>query len=246
MRVNRAKKEMLDAMKDASCIMVSYGFESYNQSVLKSMKKFISPDQIHQAIHNTIDSRISIQGNFIFGDKAETLQTAQETLEFWKDHLEAGILLGFIMPIPDSELYQYCIRKGIIKDKLDFIQNHLFDTFNMTSMPNADFSLLKTLILQYKHKYYTYTIPLRKTLTNVTIKCPHCHQIIEYQNFITKKQFYIQMMYCRNCRKRFFNVSRIYKMFINCVARVPFVYQIYLTTAKIRTYLRNIIVLHRR
>jgi anaerobic magnesium-protoporphyrin IX monomethyl ester cyclase len=241
MRVTKVKRDVLDLMKKAGCFMVSYGFESYSPIVLKSMKKFISPKQIHNAIHTTLESSISIQGNFIFGDKAETLQTAQQTLDFWKDHPESGILLGFIVPCPNSEIYQYCIKKGLIKDKLNFIKNHLYDVLNMTNMSDTKFSILKELVFKYQRKYYSYAIPLRITLTSVTIKCPHCKKTITYKNFVTRKLFHIKMMYCRNCRKRFFYVTRLYKIFAISIVSIPFLYQVYTKIGRARYYLRNIL-----
>lgn len=223
---NKVNKDMLNIMRNAGCYMVGYGFESYNKTVLKSMKKYITPQQIHHAIHTTLDSNMSLQATFIFGDKAETLQTAQETLDFWKDHIEAGIMLGFILPCPNSELYQYCIKKGIIKDRLDFIENHLYDIINMTAMSNAEFSKLEKLFYKYIARNNIKAIPLKRTSTSIVIQCPHCKKIVEYKNFRTYKRlflFYFQIMYCRNCRKRFFSVNRLFKIFSNYIS-IPFIY----------------------
>ncbi len=85
MRVDSLDEKLLETMKDSGCFMVSYGFESYSPKILKSMKKYIKPEQIHNAIHKTLDKGISIQANFIFGDVAETMDTAMETLNFWKN-----------------------------------------------------------------------------------------------------------------------------------------------------------------
>lgn len=207
-RVSGLQEEMLNDMKDAGCYMVSYGFESYSSKVLKSMNKHITPDQIHDAIHATLRQGLSIQGNFIFGDTAETMETAKETLDFWMAHREAGIMLGFIIACPNSEIYQRAIKKGIIKDKLDFIKNHLFDTINMTEMSDWKFYRLVTLIFKYVNRCYRFTVPLLKTATSVTVRCPHCKDLVWYNNYSMKKS--MVMMYCRYCRKRFYIASRLY------------------------------------
>jgi radical SAM superfamily enzyme YgiQ (UPF0313 family) len=212
MRVSGLKDEMLDAMRDSGCYMVSYGFESYSPIVLKSMKKNITPEQIHHAVHATLDRKISIQANFIFGDRAETLDTARETLEFWRDHLEAGILLAFIIACPNSVMYQHAIRTGLIKDRLDFIANHFYDIFNMTEMSEENFTRLGEMVHRYRNKYYCYTIPINRTSNSLSVRCPHCHKITTYNNFSITGYNYIKMMYCRNCRKRFFAVSLWFKI----------------------------------
>jgi len=242
MRVDRLKDSMLDTMRESGCFLISYGFESYSPTVLRSMKKHIYPEQIHRAVHATLDRGTAIQANFIFGDKAETLQTAQETLDFWKDHLEAGIALFFIFACPNSEMYQYCIKKGIIKDKLDFIANHLFDVLNMTAMSDADFFKLRTTVAKYISKYSVQSVPLKRTLTSVTTRCPYCKEIIEYGNLITKRVFYIRQVSCRNCRKRYFIVSRLYRLYTKSFALMvtPLTYRIYVALKKVRSVVRNL------
>lgn len=213
MRVDKLDEALLETMRDSGCFMVSYGFESYSPIVLKSMKKHISPEQIHHAIHATMDKGISIQGNFIFGDKAETLQTAKETLHFWKGHPEAGIALFFIFACPDSEMYQIGIKKGVIKDKIDFIANHLFDPLNLTEMPERDFVRLRTLVIEYLTKYQIRCVPIKRTSTSITVRCPHCQGVTQYSNYATPAWFYFRALYCRKCRRRFFAVSRLFAIY---------------------------------
>ena len=213
MRVSRLKDAMLDEMRDAGCYMVSYGFESYSPVVLNSMKKRIKPEEIHHAIHATLDRKISIQANFIFGDVAETLETAKETLAFWKEHKEAGILLNFIRAYPNSAIYQHCIRKGLIKDRLDFIENHMFGLMNMTEMSDDDFLRLRYLVSKYTRRYTTHAIPLKRTADSLTIRCPHCKNVVEYRNFVVGGTRIDKIMHCKICRKRFVAINRSHHLF---------------------------------
>ena len=218
MRVDGLDEAFLKTMKDAGCFMVSYGFESYSQPVLNSMKKHIIPEQIDNAVKTTLRSNVSLQGNFIFGDKAETAQTAKETLDYWKHNKEAGIQLGFINPYPGTELYNNCINKGIIKDKLDFIENRIFDVFNMSdAMTDEEFDKLKFDVYEAEAKYSVYVRPLsvkkaENGTYNFKVKCPHCNEIIEYMNYeaVTSELFFNIMVYCRNCRYRFTMISDLY------------------------------------
>ena len=156
MRVDRLDGKLLDAMKESGLFAFSYGFESYSPTVLKSMKKNISPEQIHYAIHATLDRRISLQGNFIFGDKAETLQTAKATLDFWKDHADTGISLDFVHPFPGSAIYEDCLETGMIKDRLEFARAHLFDPVNMTLLSSLDFIKLQLMVQEYSNIVFSY------------------------------------------------------------------------------------------
>ena len=203
MRVAGLNERMLERMRDSGCFMVSYGFESYSSRVLKSMKKGITQEQIHNAIHATMDKGISVQGNFIFGDRAETLETAFETLQFWRDHLEAGIFLAFVLPCPNSPMYQYCIKQGLIKDRLGFIRDRSFDIINMTDMPNRDFLKLKTMVFSHWNRHRIAAIPSERTETSFSVRCPHCEEMIRYNNYFVPQILDIRV-FCRKCRKRFF------------------------------------------
>ena len=144
--VNSIDREMLRTLKESGCHAISYGFESYSPDVLKSMKKPITPKQIDNAIKLTMEEGLSIQGNFIFGDTAETKETAKETLDYWKKYCKGQTQIGFIQPYPGSQIYDYCIKKGIIKDKLFFIKHKIAHTnwLNMTeNMANQEIDQLK-------------------------------------------------------------------------------------------------------
>ena len=136
MRVDGLDENLLITMRDAGCIGVGFGFESYSASVLKSMKKAITPAQIKRAVDLTLKHHISSFSFFIFGDRAETLQTARETLNFCKSIRCANIGLVHLSPYPGTEIYTYCIEKGIIQNKMDYIENNCANVYRMSEKMN--------------------------------------------------------------------------------------------------------------
>ncbi|MEK6906793.1 MAG: radical SAM protein [Nanoarchaeota archaeon] len=241
--VGYTNKEMLDSMKDAGCFIVSYGFESINLKVLKSMRKPITPEQIENIFKETLKRKIGIQAFFIFGDIAETKESAKETLDWWKKNAKGQIGLGFIQPYPGSEIYLHCLKKGIIKDKEDYIkykvsQNHWY---NMTdSMTDKDISNLKKEILKSTAKYSRYIMPLyikkmKEDSYELKVKCPFCKQTEHYKNcFIGNRISYGFYMTCRNCGMRFFIVSLIQKISYKYYSKTRILRDQYL---KIKNYL---------
>ena len=126
LRVDNIDDELVKIMKNSGCFMISFGLESYSNVILKSMKKHITPEQINNAIHIVSNNNIAIQGTFIFGDPAETLETAQNTLNYFKHNqniLKGGVQLGFIMLFQGSPLYKYCLSNGTITNEINFIEN---------------------------------------------------------------------------------------------------------------------------
>jgi len=213
-------RELLRTLKDSGCHQVLLGFESYNPEVLKSMKKPITPLQIDSVIKLAFEEKMGLQGNFIFGDVAETKETAKETLNYWKHNCKGQIQIGFIQPYPGSAIYNRCVEKGIIKDRLDFIKNKLPYTnwINMTDkMTDKEVLQLKKEILRARRKYYPCSVhlKLKKTKKNrydLKVKCPFCKEVMDYKNcFLRNGIHYYIGVACRKCYIRFDVTSPLYR-----------------------------------
>ncbi len=222
LRVDVVTTEILKLLKQSGCCMVSYGFESYSPKVLKSMKKGITPEQIRFAIKETLKNKMGLQGSFIFGDIAETAETAETTLDFWAK-CGAQFNIGFIRPYPNSEIYQHCIKKGLIKDRIKFIQEtgDMGDDFmNMTdNMTEKEFRKMSWNVVKAIGKYRRIVIPsLTKTNKNTYTyhaKCPFCSHEANYPSYEIKNIFsYSQTLFCRNCYMRFYVASSFRKLLI--------------------------------
>ena len=255
LRVDKLEEEMLDKLKDSGCFMISYGFESYSPTVLKSMKKYITPPQIERAVKMTLDKEVSLQGNFIFGDVAETAETARETLNYWKEHIEAGILLAWVMPYPNSRLYQHCLEKGIIKDKLKYISSQFSEIFNMTTLTEEQFTNLRLEVYTAPLIYNHATIPSVVGDSFIVVTCPHCQSQIEYKNYsVYDHNMYIQFLsswkwfiyktvYCRKCRRRFWIMNRSFKIYARLLILLlnNKLFKIYSNLLKYKIYINKII-----
>jgi radical SAM superfamily enzyme YgiQ (UPF0313 family) len=215
-------RELLRTMKDAGCGVIGFGFESYSKEVLKSMKKPITPELIDKVIKMMMEEKIGIIGNFIFGDVAETAKTAKETIDYWKKNCKEQVLLAFIQPFNGSEIYDHCIRKGLIKDKLDFIKNQLpkqltiRNALNMTeNMNEKEFNELKNTIASLNANLTHTAEPIHiKKMANgryeVLTKCPFCHEKTLYKNFyLTKRYLYRPYIFCRKCNMGYYLISPI-------------------------------------
>jgi radical SAM superfamily enzyme YgiQ (UPF0313 family) len=225
LRVENVDADILKIMKESGCEAISYGFESFSPIVLKSMRKNITPEQIDKAFKETIKAKIYCQGFFIFGDTVETMKSAKTTLSYWEKNCAGQIGLGFIQPYPGSEIYKKCIKKGIIKDELDFIKNKISQMgtrglwLNMTDkMEDKEIKWLRNKLLDSTGKYFKFVLPLSLKQENkdhycVEVKCPFCKTITKYGNCLIKNKFsYGFLLICRDCHKHFFVVSSFQKL----------------------------------
>ena len=219
-RVDKLDEDLLLTMKDAGCLVLSLGLESYSPVVLKSMHKMITPQQIDYALEITQRLGISIQGNFIFGDAAETVETAYETLNYWKKSVYSGgeLRLGYIHPYPGTPLYHHCLKKGIIKDEADFIENitaRLAVPMNMSNtMTEQEFVKLQRDLYEAERAHRKYVKPLsvvsNEKRHEIHVKCPYCNVKSIYKNHIFDKHSRDpQPICCRSCRRRFYLPSVI-------------------------------------
>ena len=114
MRVTDPDPEMLDAMRDAGCRLGSYGLESGSQAVLQSMRKHTKIPDLVRAVDMTYSARLQVQGNYIFGDPAETVDSAAETFSLWLKQRKVGINMIPIEVYPGTPLYKGAVKNGLI------------------------------------------------------------------------------------------------------------------------------------
>lgn len=124
-RLNYADIEVLEKMKEAGCVFINYGIESLDNATLKVMHKALTRDIIIRGVENTLKVGISPGLNLIYGNINEPLSAIDDAVEFllkYDDHAQLRTLRP-VTPYPGTELFDYCIEKGLIKDTEDFYEN---------------------------------------------------------------------------------------------------------------------------
>lgn len=124
-RLNYAKPQVLKLMKKAGCVHISYGIESFNDAILKIMKKGLTTKQIVKGIESTFDIGISAGLNIIFGNIGENRETLKNSVDFLIKYDSCFELRTIrpVTPYPGCDLYDYAIERGLLKDVADFYEN---------------------------------------------------------------------------------------------------------------------------
>ena len=113
-RVDTVDQEMLYAMAQAGCWMISYGIESGNQGVLDAIQKKITLQQSHEAVKMAKQAGLQVAGHFVLGFPGETEKTMHETITF-AAALDVDIAQFYCAtPFPGSELYTRAVQQGWI------------------------------------------------------------------------------------------------------------------------------------
>lgn len=205
-RVDDITHELLLILKDGGCEVMSFGLESADNRILKSMRKGITVEQIERTLKLVYDSGISFEGAFIFGDIEETSKTANNTLRWWREHSEYRITLNLITVYPGSFLYKYACKKGIIKDKVQFLKDGC-PQINVSKLTDKQ---LSKLIKRLMEAPINMTKPLALAeLRSVDYKtgriglkgvCTICKQKNDWNNI---KLFTMNFLSCKKCGQKY-------------------------------------------
>jgi len=105
---------MVKTMRDSGCVLISYGFESASQRMLKSMKKYITISQTEKIVEISRKYEMPIPASFIIGMPGEDNKSCQETLDFCIRNNFPLDSLMFATPYPGTEIFNFALRTGRI------------------------------------------------------------------------------------------------------------------------------------
>lgn len=135
----------LNKMRKAGCKSIGFGLESASDKILKNMNKRVTNKQQLSALRLVKKHKIKADGSWMYGYPGETIETANETINFCLKH---GIPLwwGYTTPYPETPLWDWAIKNkkitGNVEEyilKLDDVQSFIV---NLTDIPNKEFHKL--------------------------------------------------------------------------------------------------------
>jgi radical SAM superfamily enzyme YgiQ (UPF0313 family) len=115
-RVNLVDEELLKKMKRAGCYVIAYGIESGVQKNLDFLAKGVKLEDIQKAVKMTKTAKIDVEAYFIIGIPGETKEEAEKTIGFAKELDVDYVQFSILTPLPDTELYKYATKHGLMKD----------------------------------------------------------------------------------------------------------------------------------
>ncbi len=115
-RVNTVDEPLLKLLAKAGVAQLTYGIESANNDVLKSMNKMATKEMAHKAMIAARRAGIFANPSFMIGYPGETPQSIEETVRFCE---ELGIATEFFFTTayPGTPLYEQARAAGKIPDE---------------------------------------------------------------------------------------------------------------------------------
>ncbi len=108
------KRETLDLMHQAGFRMMCVGFESGDQDTLNKMRKGTKQNIILDFVKNSKESKVKVHGCFMYGNREETYQTMNRTLDFALSLDIDSAQFYPIMVSPGTADYDYYKREGML------------------------------------------------------------------------------------------------------------------------------------
>ena len=109
-RVGMIDKEMMCLAKRAGCHLIKFGVESGAQSILNTVKKGITVEQIETTFRWAREVGINTHAHIMLGMPGDNIKTIAETIKFAKKIKPTTASFGICTPYPGSPLFDQVVK----------------------------------------------------------------------------------------------------------------------------------------
>jgi radical SAM superfamily enzyme YgiQ (UPF0313 family) len=184
-RVDTVSEKLLSRMKAAGCTAVSFGIESANPDILKTIKKGITVEQIRNAVRLCRRVGISPYASFILGLPGETPETIKETTDFAANLQQEGLAYGFhiLAPFPGTEVREKKDELGIRILTDDWSKYDANRAVVETATVNR--RMLDAVVVDWENQYNQYLGHINKSIQKGTATEDEIRQLKNLENTVT-------------------------------------------------------------
>ncbi len=115
-RADQVDQELCNLMKEAGCVLLSFGVESGSERLLELINKGLKKERIIRAVKMAKKAGLLVRGTLILGLPTETYQESIETIEFAKSLGLDVAKFSLATPYPGTELYNIAKKEGQLRD----------------------------------------------------------------------------------------------------------------------------------
>ena len=187
MRVTDVDEEIIAAMSDSGCVNISYGIESADDSILKSMVKKIKLSDVEKALALTVKYEIEIQGGLIFGDPNETIRSARNSLDWYDKNRQYVLDLNMVHTYPGTPIYNNAVAFGIIPDKKQFLIDGC-PVINISQLSDEEYKSLaseiyeRNIMSKFEPESYNDIVYNQDGSAKFSYDCVKCRKKVAVEN----------------------------------------------------------------
>lgn len=183
-RVDTVSDEILNKMKAAGCTAVSFGIESANPQILKTIKKGITLNQVEEAVDMCQRAGITPYASFILGLPGETPDTISETMAFGKKLKKLGLAFGFhlLAPFPGTEIRDRCEHYGIRILTDNWAKYHANRAIVET--PEVKGRMLDDIVIEWENEYNQLLADIKERMRRNEASEEEAQQVINLEQVV--------------------------------------------------------------
>jgi len=183
-RVDTVSEAILTKMKTAGCSAVSFGIESGNPQILKTIQKGITREQVVAAVNMCRRTGVTPFASFILGLPGETPQTIRQTMDFGEQLKELGLLFGFhlLAPFPGTEIRENSDRYGIRILTDDWSQYHANRAIVET--PAVDRQMLDDIVIDWENEYNQLLADIKQRMEKNSASAQEAEQLNNLERIV--------------------------------------------------------------
>jgi len=140
-RADNIDEAMLRRLKETGCIKIGFGYESGSQEILDYIGKRVTREQNYKVAGLMKKVGICDAAQIMIGFPPESPKTIRETADFLKSVMPIHPSVNYVLPFPGTRDWEYCLRKGLIKNEEEFILGYdeaYYFRVNLTDYPDSE------------------------------------------------------------------------------------------------------------
>ena len=152
-RVDAITEPIAKMLGESGCCYVDLGVESFNDDILKYVRKGITTEQIYEAIRLLKKYKVPVKLNVLIGSSPlETKETLRHTLKEAKKLKVDQVMFNIVSPFPGTEFYKLCKENGWLSTS-DYVPTDV-QRESILNLPNISSVEMEKILFKNNISYF--------------------------------------------------------------------------------------------
>ena len=152
-RVDAITEPIAKMLGESGCQYVDLGVESFNDEILKYVRKGITTEQIYEAIRLLKKYKVPVKLNVLIGSSPlETKETLRHTLKEAKKLKVDQVMFNIVSPFPGTEFYKLCKENNWLSTP-DYVPTDV-QRESILNLPNISSDEMEKILFKNNVSYF--------------------------------------------------------------------------------------------
>ncbi len=152
-RVDAITEPIAKMLGESGCQYVDLGVESFNDEILKYVRKGITTEQIYEAIGLLKKYKVPVKLNVLIGSSPlETKETLRHTLREAKKLKVDQVMFNIVSPFPGTEFYKLCKENNWLSTG-DYVPTDV-QRESILNLPNISSTEMEKILFKNNLSYF--------------------------------------------------------------------------------------------